>query len=171
MGQGDPSGKHQGGLTAASVSPQYSIVSVSRDVPFALRQLTGAKRRCGSKAAATDKGDRVRFAPKEADNRRPGRSQGHVWTAPTVLGEFDVLRSVRVQPCIRPVFAWRLAPLQILVALFRDRPKLLFAAGRNLDAVRAQSRPQSHDLIEKPSGPGQWPQWRSRLQCQSQGWS
>ena len=29
----------------------------------------------------------------------------HVWTAPAVQEEFDVLRSVRVQPCMRPVFA------------------------------------------------------------------
>src|SRR5437660_8573362 len=32
---------------------------------------------------------------------------GHVWTAPAVQEESDVLRSVRVQPCIRPVFEWR----------------------------------------------------------------
>ena len=37
---------------------------------------------------------------------------GHVWTAPAVQEESDVLRSVRVQPCIRPVFASRLAPLR-----------------------------------------------------------
>jgi hypothetical protein len=30
---------------------------------------------------------------------------GHVWTAPAVQEESDVLRSVRVQPCMRPVFA------------------------------------------------------------------
>ena len=30
---------------------------------------------------------------------------GHVWTAPAVQEESDVLRSVRVQPCIRPIFA------------------------------------------------------------------
>jgi len=36
---------------------------------------------------------------------------GHVWTAPAVQEESDVLRSVRVQPCIRPVFAWRLASI------------------------------------------------------------
>jgi hypothetical protein len=35
----------------------------------------------------------------------------HVWTAPAVQEESDVLRSVRVQPCIRPVFAWRLASI------------------------------------------------------------
>ena len=33
---------------------------------------------------------------------------GHVWTAPAVQEQFDFLRSVRVQPCIRPVFAWRI---------------------------------------------------------------
>jgi hypothetical protein len=32
-------------------------------------------------------------------------TQGHVWTAPAVQEESDVLRSVRVQPCIRPIFA------------------------------------------------------------------
>jgi hypothetical protein len=36
---------------------------------------------------------------------------GHVWTAPAVQEESDGLRSVRVQPCIRPVFAWRLASI------------------------------------------------------------
>ena len=44
--------------------------------------------------------------------RRDERRKGHVWTAPAVQDEFGVLRSVRVQPCIRPVFAWRLAPLR-----------------------------------------------------------
>ena len=34
-------------------------------------------------------------------------AMGHVWTAPAVQEESDVLRSVRVQPCIRPVFEWR----------------------------------------------------------------
>jgi hypothetical protein len=34
-------------------------------------------------------------------------AMGHVWTVPAVQEESDVLRSVRVQPCIRPVFAWR----------------------------------------------------------------
>src|SRR5580698_8412290 len=38
-------------------------------------------------------------------------AMGHVWTAPAVQEESDVLRSVRVQPCIRPVFAWRLASI------------------------------------------------------------
>jgi hypothetical protein len=33
--------------------------------------------------------------------------KGHVWTAPAVQEESDYLRSVRVQPCIRPVFEWR----------------------------------------------------------------
>jgi hypothetical protein len=32
--------------------------------------------------------------------------EGHVWTVPAVQEESDLLRSVRVQPCIRPVFAW-----------------------------------------------------------------
>jgi len=32
-------------------------------------------------------------------------AEGHVWTAPAVQEESDVLRSVRVQPCMRPVFA------------------------------------------------------------------
>ncbi len=32
-------------------------------------------------------------------------AEGHVWTAPAVQEESDVLRSVRVQPCIRPIFA------------------------------------------------------------------
>ncbi len=41
-----------------------------------------------------------------------GTQKGHVWTAPAVQEESDVLRSVRVQPCIRPVFASRLAPLR-----------------------------------------------------------
>src|SRR5947207_6630759 len=35
------------------------------------------------------------------------RYGSHVWTAPAVQEESDVLRSVRVQPCIRPVFEWR----------------------------------------------------------------
>ena len=39
-------------------------------------------------------------------------AKGHVWTAPAVQEESGFLRSVRVQPCIRPVFAWRLAPLR-----------------------------------------------------------
>jgi len=36
---------------------------------------------------------------------------GHVWTAPAVQEESDFLRSVRVQPCIRPLNAavWLLA--------------------------------------------------------------
>jgi hypothetical protein len=34
---------------------------------------------------------------------------GHVWTAPAVQEESDYQRSVRVQPCIRPVSAWRIA--------------------------------------------------------------
>ena len=41
-----------------------------------------------------------------------GAPKAHVWTAPAVQEEFGFLRSVRVQPCIRPVFAWRLAPLR-----------------------------------------------------------
>ena len=40
---------------------------------------------------------------------------------------------------------------QILVASFRDRPELLFAAGRTLAAVRSRSRLQSRDPIEKSS--------------------
>jgi hypothetical protein len=37
--------------------------------------------------------------------------KGHVWTAPAVQEESDFLRSVRVQPCIRPLNAavWLLA--------------------------------------------------------------
>ncbi len=31
-----------------------------------------------------------------------GEAQGHVWTVPAVQEESDILRSVRVQPCIRP---------------------------------------------------------------------
>ena len=57
---------------------------------------------------------------------------------------------------------------QILVASFRDRPELLFAASRNLAAVQFRSRLQSRDPIEIPSGPGQWRRWRSHPQCQSQ---
>jgi hypothetical protein len=36
---------------------------------------------------------------------------GHVWTAPAVQEESDYQRSVRVQPCIRPLNAavWLLA--------------------------------------------------------------
>ena len=34
-------------------------------------------------------------------------ARGHVWTAPAVQEESDVLRSVRVQPCMRSVVAWR----------------------------------------------------------------
>ncbi len=37
----------------------------------------------------------------------PDFREGHVWTAPAVQEESDVLRSVRVQPCIRPVFEWK----------------------------------------------------------------
>ena len=33
------------------------------------------------------------------------KTKDHVWTAPAVQEESDVLRSVRVQPCMRPVFA------------------------------------------------------------------
>ena len=33
---------------------------------------------------------------------------GHVWTVPAVQGESDYQRSVRVQPCIRPIVAWRI---------------------------------------------------------------
>ena len=60
---------------------------------------------------------------------------------------------------------------QILVASFRDRPELMFAASRNLPAVRSRSRLRSHAPIEKPSGRGQWRRWRSHPQCQSQGCS
>src|SRR6266702_7024615 len=38
---------------------------------------------------------------------RATSEKGHVWTAPAVQEESDVLRSVRVQPCIRPVFEWK----------------------------------------------------------------
>jgi hypothetical protein len=35
---------------------------------------------------------------------------GHVWTAPAVQEKnLTFPRIVRVQPCIRPVFAWRIA--------------------------------------------------------------
>jgi hypothetical protein len=39
------------------------------------------------------------------------RLMGHVWTAPAVQEESDDQRSVRVQPCIRPLNAavWLLA--------------------------------------------------------------
>jgi hypothetical protein len=32
----------------------------------------------------------------------------HVWTVPALQEESDVKRSVRVQPCIRPIVAWRI---------------------------------------------------------------
>ena len=38
-------------------------------------------------------------------------AKGHVWTAPAVQEESDVLRSVRVQPCIRPVFRVEACPV------------------------------------------------------------
>ena len=52
--------------------------------------------------------------PQHRKSERPREIdvKGHVWTAPAVQEESGFLRSVRVQPCIRPVFAWRLAPLR-----------------------------------------------------------
>src|SRR5271154_4184463 len=59
-----------------------------------------------------------RSVSSKAECIREGRAdmkelrKGQYYTAPAVQDESDVLRSVRVQPCIRPVFAWRLAPLR-----------------------------------------------------------
>ena len=48
-----------------------------------------------------------RYAPLSSGLDIVRKTLGHVWTAPAVQEESDVLRSVRVQPCIRPIFAWR----------------------------------------------------------------
>jgi hypothetical protein len=47
-------------------------------------------------------GARVRFAPESDKSLRCSEM-----SAPAVQEESGFLRSVRVQPCIRPVFAWR----------------------------------------------------------------
>ena len=46
-----------------------------------------------------------RYAPLSSGLDIVRKTLGHVWTAPAVQEESDVLRSVRVQPCIRPIFA------------------------------------------------------------------
>jgi len=39
---------------------------------------------------------------------------GHVWTAPAVQEESDFLRSVRVQPCIRPLTHLQQSDFQVI---------------------------------------------------------
>jgi hypothetical protein len=58
----------------------------------------------------------LRWRQDYPDDRPPTQATvifavGHVWTAPAVQEESDYQRSVRVQPCIRPLNAavWLLA--------------------------------------------------------------
>ena len=55
----------------------------------------------------------VRCYSKSDANCSAQRSdpKGHVWTVPAVQEESDVLRSVRVQPCMRPVFRVEACPV------------------------------------------------------------
>ena len=58
----------------------------------------------------------------------------------------------------RALFQHRMGPdhenaPQISIALFRDRPELLLAAGRILHAAPTRSRPRSHGPSGIPSGP------------------
>src|SRR6202050_346596 len=51
-------------------------------------------------------------------------AMGHVWTAPAVQEESDFLRSVRVQPCIRPCMGLLLSSgfrAAIFLSCFFDR--------------------------------------------------
>jgi len=54
---------------------------------------------------------------------------------PRCKSEFDFLRSVRVQPCIRPIFAWRITSVAM-------QPQWLLALMRSADRSRTITRAQ-----------------------------
>ena len=62
----------------------------------------------GSKALQSLMGGSSDVASGAYSNTLTMAAKGHVWTAPAVQEELTFQRSVRVQPCIRPVFAWRI---------------------------------------------------------------
>jgi hypothetical protein len=77
------------------------VVHRARDVGF------------GSLAAAARSNRHVRYTSESRrGTQRPARQLRAMYgRRPRCKRNLTYLRSVRVQPCIRPVFAWRLAPI------------------------------------------------------------